>query len=68
LPWQRSSRKKIADAHANANVTLGRNIPLGTLRPLDAKPGWRSSLLEHSRTSNVSQYRFTVVAEEKRST
>jgi hypothetical protein len=38
LSWQRSNKKKIADAHANPNVTMGRNISLGTLRSLDAKP------------------------------
>jgi hypothetical protein len=37
-PWQRRNRKRVADPHANANVRLSGKIPVGTLRPLDAKP------------------------------
>ena len=45
VPWQRRNRNRVADAHANANVRLSGKIPVGTLRPLDAKPRRRCSFL-----------------------
>src|SRR5215207_2406267 len=33
LPSQRRNRKKVADAHARANVTLSPNVLFDTLRP-----------------------------------
>jgi hypothetical protein len=56
LPWQRSKRKNNADRHASAKVRLGRNISLGTLRPLDAPTrDGEASRPEHSRTASASQ-------------